>query len=201
VPWRARTHVQFNGARRAGRPRLMREPLGSAHMFVRSQRLLLLLTLMSCTGSDQRSVQLPTLHPTPARSTRDSVIATVLRQVVLRGLPIYQAARPIVIRDDSGVISSSSLPRMDSIDFVVLDSARIQELANEKGQLNVLRVWTPVIGGDTARSGASNRFVWRRGPTPPQAVRHQIVSACTYRLRRADGAWQVIDSVLSCVVS
>jgi hypothetical protein len=159
--------------------------------------LRVLLVLAACSRQPQPAATgTPPLLPTEAHSTSDSVVAAVLHTVVVHGLPIFHAGRSVVIRDDSGFVSSSSLPRADSVEFTVLDSAGIQELANRVGRVNVLSIWRPVIGKDTARSGAYNRYVW--GKTAPD--RHQIISVCAYRLRRVGRAWQ-LDSILQCLVS
>jgi hypothetical protein len=159
-----------------------------------------LLVLAACSRQPQPAATgTPPLLPTEARSTSDSVVAAVLHTVVVHGLPIFHAGkRTVVIRDDSGFVSSSSLPRIDSVAFTVLDSAGIQDLANRVGQLNVVRIWRPVIGSDTARSGAYNRYVW--GQAVPDGQRQMIISVCSYRLRRISGVWQ-LDSILGCGVS
>ena len=156
----------------------------------------LLLVLLACTTHGLAPVALTPLLPTPARSTADSVVAAVLKQVVVRGLPDFQAERTVVIQDDSGYLTSSSLPRVDSIVFVLLNSSRIQQLADQLGRVNVLSVGRPVIAGDTAQSGASNEWVLRREPVGRMAS----ISACTFRLRRVATEWQV-DSTLGCLIS
>jgi hypothetical protein len=159
----------------------------------------LLLALAACSQSTRgtSTVFRPVL-PTTARSTRDSVVAAVIHEVVVHGLPIFHNERTVVIRNDSGLISSSSLPLGDPVEFVLLDSVGIQDLANRVGEVNVLRLWQPVIGEDTARSGASNGYVWRQADSHMR--RYKIFSVCAYRLRRVREAWQV-DSSLGCGVS
>jgi hypothetical protein len=111
------------------------------------------------------------------------------------GLPMFSAAKTVIIQNDSGFVSSSSLPRMDSVGFVLLDSTQIRELADHLGDVNVLRVWRPLIGADTALSGASSHWVWGQ-----DNQRMMAMSACAFRLRRLSGAWQV-DSTIGCVIT
>ena len=159
--------------------------------------LSLTLLLVSCARPTQPStVELAPVLPTPAQSTWDSVVAAVLHRVVVHGLPDFSALRTVVIQNDSGFVSSSSLPRIDSVGFVLLGSAQVQELANRLGRVNVLMVGRPWIGEDTARSGASNRWIRR----PDGHSRVVSMSVCAYRLRRLEGAWQV-DSTLGCLIT
>ena len=156
----------------------------------------LLLVLVTCATPRPAPVALTPVSPTPARSTADSIVAAVLQWVVVHGLPDFQAARTVVIQDDSGYVSSSSLPRVDSIAFVLLNGSQIQPLADRLGRVNVLSVGRPVVADDTAQSGASNRWVLRR----ERIGRMASLSACTFRLRRVTAEWQV-DSTLGCLIS
>ena len=159
--------------------------------------LTLSLLLTACARPTQpNAVALVPVVPTPAQSTWDSVVAAVLYRAVVYGLPDFVARRTVVIQNDSGFMSSSSLPRVDSLGFVILDSAQVQDLANRLGRVNVLMLGKPLIGEDTARSGASNRWIWRRDGQG----RMTSMSVCAYRLRRLEGAWQV-DSTLGCLIT
>jgi len=162
-----------------------------------SVRIPLMLLLAACTTAPhQTPAALVHVLPTPAQTTDDSVVAAVLHKVVVEGLPDWRPRRTVVIQSDSGFVSPSSLPRVDSVDFVLLRAAEIQQLANQLGSVNALSAGRPAIWGDTARSGASSRWVWRQ-----ERVGRSIgMSACTFRLRRLNGAWQV-DSTLGCVIT
>jgi hypothetical protein len=156
-----------------------------------------LLALGACTTPLRPTpVALTPVVPTPPQNTRDSVVAAVLHRAVVQGLPDFQAQRTVIIQNDSGVLSSSSLPWGDSVAFVLLDGAQVQNVANQLGHVNVLTVANPVISGDTARSGAGNRWVWRQ----ERMGRMISASGCAFRLRRLAGVWQV-DSTLGCLIS
>ena len=157
----------------------------------------LVLAVAACSRPGPQSP--PELSPvlaTTARNTSDSVVAAVLYRAVVQGLPDFSAGKTVVVQNDSGFVSSSSLPRVDSVHFLLFDSSQVQDLANRIGQVNVLKVWKPVIGVDTARSGASNHYVWRQD----SIRRIESFSVCAYRLRRISGAWQ-IDSTLGCIIT
>ena len=141
------------------------------------------------------SVNLLPVLPVPARTTSDSIVAAVIRKAEVDGRPVL-SRRTVFVRDDSGIVSASSLPTADSIDFVVLDSVEVRQAANRLGELYVLTVGRPLIAGDTARSGFHIRSVRR----PEGVGRLADVYACAYRLRRIERRWQ-IDSVYGCLQS
>ncbi len=159
----------------------------------------LLVLVFACSQAPHA----PPLTLTPAkplapRTTSDSIVAAVLHKAVVNGLPNFRPRRRVVIRTDSGFVSAFSLPPLDSVEFVLLDSAQTQQLADQSGDLNVLIVPRPAIWGDTAKASVMNRWVW-------QQRRDQVgimvsTSACQWRLRRLSGAWQ-IDSTLGCLIT
>jgi len=137
------------------------------------------------------------VEPTPARGVVDSVVSAVLSKVVAHSVTSH-SRHAVFIQDDSGLVSAASLPRLDSIDFVIVDSAGAQQLANERGDFTVLTVARPSVAGDTARSGFTSRGVM-------QQKRNRVgvmvdLTACAFRLRRENGRWQV-DSTLGCVMT
>jgi hypothetical protein len=87
---------------------------------------------------------------------------------------------------------------MDSIEFVLLDSAQMQRAANELGDLNVLTVARFHLGADTAMVSAVSHWVrqQRRGRFGMMGA----MSACEFRLRRLNNAWH-IDSIMGCVIT
>ena len=139
----------------------------------------------------------PTL-PTPALTASDSVVAAVLYVVATRGLPDFTPTHTVYVRNDSEVVSSSSLPSLDSVQFVLLDSAEVQELANKTGYVNVIRVSRPVIYNDYAHAGARSRYVW--GQERIEWRGDISTSGCMFRARRVVDRWQ-IDSTLGCRIS
>ena len=155
------------------------------------------IAIAACTQPRPPSLTEPTpVQPTPARTTSDSIVASVLNRVAVHGLPDFRPRRTVVIQDDSGLVSSSSLPSLDSVEFLLLDSAGVHQLAHKLGNVNAISVSRPIISNDTARSGAASRVVWRR----ESIGRLVSMSACAYRLRRASGHW-VIDSAFVCIIS
>ncbi len=153
-----------------------------------------LITIAAC--AQQAGTGPVPVHPTPAVSVSDSVVAAVLDLVATRGLPDFRPRRTVFIQKDSGIVSSSSLPLLDSVEFVLLDSAEVQHLANRVGSVNVIRVGRPIIQDDTARTGANSRVVWRQ----ERIGRMISMSACAFRARRSTRQWQ-IDSTLGCLIS
>ena len=106
-----------------------------------SVRIPLMLLLAACTTAPhQTPAALVPAFPTPAQTTDDSVVAAVLHKVVVEGLPDWRPRRTVVIQSDSGFVSPSSLPRVDSVGFVLLGAAEIQQLANQLGSVNALSV-------------------------------------------------------------
>jgi hypothetical protein len=163
------------------------------------RRLSLLLMMWTCGRTPHApSLTLAPVQPLAARTTWDSVVAVVLQHAVVHGLPDFRPRRRVLIQGDSAFISLSSLPRMDSIEFVLLDRAQVQQAANELGDLNVLTVARFHLGGDTAKVSAVSHWVWQQ--RPGRLGMSSSVSACEYRLRRLDAAWQ-IDSTIGCVIS
>ncbi len=160
--------------------------------------LLFPLAILSCarpgSGPDPR---LTIVEPKPARDAQDSVVSAVLSKVVAHSADA-RYRHTVVIRDDSGVVSGSSLPRLDSIDFVILDSADAQQLADKRGDVNVLTVARPAIREDAARSGFTSRRILQRRPGRGGAMLG--LTACAFSLRRSDGRWQV-DSTLGCITT
>jgi hypothetical protein len=119
-----------------------------------------------------------------------------LYQVATRGLPDFQPKPTVYVRTDSGIVSSASLPALDSVAFVLLDSAAAQQLANKLGSVNVIGVERPMIQDDTARMAATSRYVLRQSRIGGMVS----MSACAFRARRTDGKWQV-DSTLGCIIT
>ena len=159
-----------------------------------SKSLPLLFAVAACA---QQAITAPAAaRPTPALSVSDSVVAAVLYIVATRGLPDFRPMRTVYVRKDSGIVSSSSLPSLDSVQFVLLDSAEVQQLANRVGYVNVIRLERPTVYSDTAHAGASNRYVWRQ----ERIGRDISTSGCTFRARRIAQQWQ-IDSTLGCLIS
>ncbi len=97
MPWQAPTIVQQHGARRASRPQLKRDPLGSKHMLNRLTVLLLLLGAFSCHRTES-SAQ-PTVDTTlvfvaePAPGGR----GPTLRVLVARDARVYADGRSVTI--------------------------------------------------------------------------------------------------------
>ena len=161
--------------------------------------LALLLVTWTCGRSPHTApLTLAPAQPLPPRSSWDSVVAVVLQHAVTHGLPDYRPQRQILIQSDSAFISPSALPRIDSIDFVLLDNGQVQRAADELGDLDVLTVARFNLGGDTAMASAVSRRVWQQ--RPGRLGMMGSMSACEFRLRRLGGAWQV-DSTIGCVIT
>src|SRR6266576_1349488 len=155
------------------------------------------IALAACTQSTQARIAGPRpVQPTPAKSVSDSVVAAVLVEIATRGLPDYNPRRTVFLQRDSDIVTSASLPLLDSVEFVLLDSAGVQQLANRIGNVNVVTVGRPVIHDDTARTWAASRVVWRQ----ERMGRMISTSSCAVRARRANAQWQ-IDSTLGCLIS
>ena len=162
-------------------------------------RTLLLGLALACTPTPYiRPLSLTSTVPLPPRTTNDSVISTVLERVALSGLPDWHPRRQIIIQNDSGVVSAFSLPQLDSVTFVVLTGAQIQQAANHDGHLNVLTVTRPTVNADTATASATSHWVWQQ--RPDRIGMMGSMSACGWRLRRLNGAWQ-IDSAFLCLIT
>ena len=161
--------------------------------------LALVLAMWTCSRAPHTPpLTLAPVQPLPPRSSWDSVVAVVLQHAVTHGLPDYRPQRRILIQSDSAFISPSALPRIDSIDFVLLDNGQAQQAANELGDLNVLTVARFTLGGDTAVVSAVSRWVWQQRTNRLGMM--ASMSACEFRLRRLGGAWQV-DSTIGCAIT
>ena len=163
-------------------------------------RVSLLLIVLACTQQPQARFGQPTpVQPTSPQSVSDSIVAAVLYHVVTHGLPDFHpigGLRTIVVRNDSDIVSSASIPSVDSVGFVLLDSIDVQRLANRIGHVNVIGVGRPIVQDDTAHAGATSHVVWR----PERLGRMVSMSACMFRVRRTNARWQV-DSTLMCIIS
>ncbi len=158
---------------------------------------LFLIALAACTQSTQARIEGPRpVQPTPAQSVSDSVVAAVLFEIATRGLPDFKPRQTVFVQRNADIVSSASLPVLDSVEFVLLDSAGVQHLANQIGSVNVVRVERPIVYDDTAHAGASNRVVWRQ----ERIGRMISTSGCSFRARRTNAHWQV-DSTLGCLIS
>ena len=161
--------------------------------------LSLVLVMWTCSRTPHTaSLTLALVQPLPPRSSWDSVVAVVLQHAVTHGLPDYRPQRRTLIQSDSAFISPSALPRIDSIEFVLLDNVHVQLAANALGDLNVLTVARFNLGGDTAMVSAVSRWVWQQ--RPGRLGMMASMSACEFRLRRLGGAWQV-DSTIGCAIT
>ncbi len=160
-------------------------------------RKLLALALFAACSPRYHRFSLATIQPTEARTVSDSIVAMVLLGAVtpggLRGL---QTDQPVIVQMDSAFLSSSALPRTDSVQFAFVDSTQAEQLANERGRLTVVSIARPIISGDTARSAYTARTI--RGREKVGGMAEWLT--CFYRFRRIDGAWHV-DSALGCVVT
>jgi len=166
-----------------------------------------LIVIVACAQQGQSNVSAPPpLLPTPARNVSDSIVAAVLYSVATRGLPDFRPAHSVVVLKDSDIVSSAVLPSLDSVDFVLLDSAGVQGLANNIGSVNVIRLSRPMVVDDTeAHAGAQSRVVWRQERSRGTRSRGRTAalistSSCFFRIRRTNRQWQV-DSTLGCVIS
>ncbi len=163
---------------------------------------LLLIMILGCAQQTRSHISSSRpVQPTPAQNVSDSIVAAVLYSVATRGLPDFRPTHTLFVKKDSDIVSSAALPSLDSVEFVLLDSAGVQQLANQIGSVNVIRVSRPTVQGDTAHAGANSRVVWRleRAGRLSRA-RFISMSACAFRLRRANRQWQV-DSTLGCIIS
>ena len=158
--------------------------------------MLLPIVIAACGPRPMSMTGPAPVQPTPSQSVSDSVVAAVLRLIAQRGLPDHRPRSIIYAQTDSDIVSSSSLPVLDSVQFVLLDSVEVQRLANRVGSVNVIRVSRPLVHDDTAQAGADSRVVWRR----ERIGRMISMSACAFRLRRMNAGWQV-DSTLGCIIS
>jgi len=166
---------------------------------------LLLIIILGCAQQARSNTSSsPAVQPTPAHNVSDSIVAAVLYSVATRGLPDFRPTDTLFVKKDSDIISSAALPSLNSIQFVLLDSAGVQQLANEIGSVNVIRVSRPTVQDDTAHAGANSRVVWRLERTGRLSrgrfSRFISMSACAFRLRRTNRQWQV-DSTLGCIIS
>jgi len=158
---------------------------------------LFLIALAACVQPPQARISGPRpVQPTPAQNVSDSIVAAVLYDVATGGLLDYNPRRTVFLQRDSDIVTSASLPLLDSVEFVLLDSAGVQQLANRIGNVNVVTVGRPVISDDTARTWAASRVVWRQ----ERIGRMISTSSCAVRARRANARWQ-IDSTLGCLIS
>ena len=121
--------------------------------------LVLLLALEGCGGAPHaNSFSLALVQPQPPQSTWDSIASAALLMAVTHGLPDWHPRRRVIVETDSGLISPSSLPRLGSFEFVLLDSAQAQRTANEVGDLNILTVARVLVANDSAKVSAVSHW-------------------------------------------
>src|SRR5262245_26908692 len=79
-------------------------------------RLTIVLVALACTQQPQVGVTEPIpVRPTSPRSASDSIVAAVLYQVATRGLPDFRPTPTIVVQKDSDIVTSASVPSVDSM--------------------------------------------------------------------------------------
>ena len=167
---------------------------------------LLLIGIFACAQRARSNITAPPpIQPTPPRNVSDSIVAAVVFSVATHGLPDFPPSHTVFVQRDSDIVSSAALPLLDSVEFILLDSAGVQQLANQLGSVNVIRVSRPIVQDDTAHAGAKSRVVWRQERIPGNRARGRTasfisMSACFFRMRRTKRQWQV-DSTLGCIIS
>lgn len=162
-------------------------------------RVFFALAAGACSAPQPHMVRLTPTQPSPPRTTADSVLTVALRGVVEHGLPDFGPRKQVIIVAKDGYPTSSGLPIIDSISFVVVDSARSQQIDDTTGDLNVIWANPPAILGDSAVVDLGNyRVVQRR---PRRTGLTGSFSTCSWHLHRRASAWQ-LDSVPGlCLVS
>jgi len=155
--------------------------------------LVLISTACAATVTFNEAVsRLPVTRPEPPVTISDTIIALAIREAALRGIPAFPTQRHIVVQRLADVVSSRSLPWIDSVSFLVLDSAQLIRVAAHAGHFAYLRPYPPRIDGDTAVVSVASRFA-----ADPTVARALYGGACSWRAVRQSGSW-VLDTVVGC---
>jgi len=164
-----------------------------------SRLTLILVIVTACAHARHRApTSLSSVAPTPPHTTWDSVIAVSLEYAVSRGIPEHWWSGLLIVQADSAFMSSSSLPHSSRVTFALLDSARVQQVANRFGDYDVLMVIRSHLESDTAVATIASRRVYQR--RNDRFGQMNVASACELHLRRLEAGWQV-DSVFICMIT
>ncbi len=138
----------------------------------------------------------PVARPETSVSVQDTIVALSLREAVLHGIPDFTPSPHVVVQAIPGLVSSRTLPAIDSVSFFLLDSVQIRQLATRAGNFFYLRPSAPQIRGDTATIGLKGMLGFRR---TNRGVGTREESACAWRAVRRSGTWAV-DTTLGCII-
>jgi len=160
--------------------------------------LVLLSSACAATVTFTEAVaRLPRTSPELPLTAQDTIVALVIREAVLRGIPDFPPQRQVVVQRVPEVVSSRALPRIDSVSFFLLDTAQMTKMAAQVGDFGYLRPHAPRIYGDTAVVSLATELALKPRP-------HRMLllggAGCRWRAVRRSGAW-VVDTVLGCLIS
>ena len=141
--------------------------------------------------------RLPLTRPEPPLNAQDTIVALAIREAVMRGIPGFEPRREVVVQRVPGLVTSRTLPQIDSVAFFLLDTFQIRTLADQAGEFMYLRPTPPRIDGDTAVVGLGSELGLKHR-THVRAIFG--VGGCSWRAVRRSTTW-VVDSTLGCIIS
>ena len=131
----------------------------------------------------------PTMPPEPPPLTaQDSVVALALRSA----LSGHVTGR--VMLQESPALSAHALPVMDSVVFVVLDSARILPYAQHGGYAKYFIVRRAEVSGDKALVVISTKIALSPGDLSHGQVISDLCFNVRYDYRRENGTWRELTN-------
>jgi len=161
------------------------------------QLMIMGATLSSaCTQTlTQALARLPSIQPDPPITVEDTVTAAALLATLATG---YVRGPQVIIANVNGEVTSASLPRADTLTFLFLTPDHIQQLADEYGDLDYVRISRPTVRDSVATViigifGAFSR-------TLPTSAVIDGPSSCEWHLARGIGQWRV-QGTGRCLVS
>ena len=152
-------------------------------------RHLCIIALLSsaCTETlSQALARLPRTQPDPPITTEDSATAAALREALASG---YVRGPRIIVANGNGKVRSASLPKVDSVTFLLLTPEHIQALADEYGDLGYTQVLPPIVTDSEVRVSLVAADAFSR-PQHPYGVIFGG-SVCELRLARREGQWRI----------
>src|SRR5690348_14980805 len=116
--------------------------------------VLLPVCFVACTVTiNQALEQLPITAPEPPVTPADSVVRLALTRVI-KGLPAAKG-RPIVVSGQWHDLTRHALPESAHAPIILLSPLKLQELADEYGDIDYVQIQSVEISADTAKIGIS----------------------------------------------
>ena len=157
----------------------------------------LLASVVSCVPRGAFLRDLTPTRPMPAATASDSVLSLAI-SLAVRRWAVSETTRviPTVLWPDSGTVTPRTLPAGGRTSFVLMDLARIRELARKHGDYDFVWVIALEVGRDTAMveiaQGLASREASGGLPVPDRA--------CKWSFHRGRRTWYM-DRDLGCLVT